>query len=145
MAQNIIKIERFFDTELSTISRYYIAGTRIKGYVLECPGPDTTMSNQRKRIPVGTYKLKWHNSPSMPTHNPLILLHNINVSESRKILIHCGNTVNDTKGCLIVGSTFSQNRVMQSGAAFTALQTYISSIGIERFEVVICQDFGERI
>lgn len=72
-------------------------------------GPSTAQRNQDRRIPAGVYTLKWHNSPRFGRMLPL--LYNNLVPASRYILIHSGNHSGHTEGCLLVGTSKSENFV----------------------------------
>ncbi len=52
-----IVYKRLFETENSTIGKYYVEGTDIEGYFIEPSGPSTTESNTDRRIPAGEYFL----------------------------------------------------------------------------------------
>lgn len=65
-----IFIQRKWQTPSSTVSEFAVSGTDIKGYFLECPGPDTVARRQKKRIPEGSYRLIWHTSVRFVQHNP---------------------------------------------------------------------------
>ena len=51
----------------------------------------------------GTYKLEMTYSPKFKRQLPLIT--GATVGPERRILIHAGNTLNDTRGCILVGDT----------------------------------------
>lgn len=51
----------------------------------------------------GTYKLEMTYSPKFKRELPLIT--GATVGPERRILIHAGNTLADTKGCILVGDT----------------------------------------
>ena len=71
------------------------------------------------RIPAGTYQIKYRTQGGYFTkykkrfpnlHNDTRgMLQLIDVPNFEYILIHCGNTDNDTAGCLLVGNVISQN------------------------------------
>ena len=71
------------------------------------------------RIPEGTYQIKYRTEGGYFTkykkrfpnlHNDKRgVLQLIDVPNFEYILIHCGNTDNDTDGCLLVGNVVSQN------------------------------------
>ncbi|EIE3256421.1 hypothetical protein LDH75_003904 [Escherichia coli] len=139
MANHVILIKRLWQSDNSTISTYTVSGSTIKGYILERPGPDTTTSGLRKRIPEGNYKIKWHNSniASVKSHNPVPLLYNASVPQSRYILIHNGNYPRNTDGCLLIGSTRGNDFVGGSVAKLKELKEFITKEGIENFTVSI--------
>lgn len=139
MANHVIYIKRIWQTENSTISTFEVSGSSIKGYFLERPGPDTTVSNQNKRIPEGSYKIKWHNSslPGVKLHNPVPILYNSQVPQSRAILIHNGNYPRNSKGCLLIGSSKGLDFVGGSVPKLAELKAFIDSEGIENFTISI--------
>jgi hypothetical protein len=138
-----IQIVRKWQTDNSTISELITNGGLIRGYVLERPGPDTTESGLRLRIPEGTYKLKWHNSslPNVSPHNPVPLLFNNDVPASRYILIHNGNFPHNTDGCLLVGKTRGTDLVNSSVAMLNELKTFLNESSIETIQLTISSDY----
>ncbi len=77
-------------------------------------------------IPSGRYKLTWHKSPRFGE------CYLVNDVPSRShILIHAGNTHEDTHGCILLGLTFGINRIVSSRAA------------IELFHSVMNEESGE--
>lgn len=70
------------------------------------------------RIPAGTYRLGWHTSPKFDgvyrqrverageKYRGMIQL--LDVPNYEWVLIHCGNTVADTDGCILVGERVLQ-------------------------------------
>ena len=139
MAKFTLLVNRIWQTQLSTISVYEIPGSKIKGYILECPGPDTTQSGLKKRIPEGVYKLKWHSShlPAVKKYNPVPLLYNAQVSSSRYILIHNGNYPRNTEGCLLVGSSRGVDFVGGSVDKLKELNAFLKENGIDNVTVSI--------
>jgi hypothetical protein len=139
MASHVIYIKRMWQTDKSTISTFEVSGSAIKGFFLERPGPDTTQSNQNKRIPEGNYHIKWHNSslPGVKPHNPVPILYNSSVPLSRAILIHNGNYPRNSEGCLLVGGTKSLDFVGGSVPKLKALKEFIQAEGIENFTISI--------
>jgi len=73
-------------------------------------------------IPAGDYKVIKQNSPKYGTGMWTLL----NVPERTHILIHWGNTAEDTKGCIIVGRYFGklngEPAVLASRKAYAALR-----------------------
>lgn len=132
-----IFIQRKWQTSKSTISEFTIPGTSIKGYFLECPGPDTTTSGLKKRIPEGCYSLMWHKSVNFSGYNPVPLLFNAGVSASRYILIHPGNYPHDTVGCLLPGMNRIANEVRSSVMMYKKIKDFITEKGIHNVNVII--------
>lgn len=56
-------------------------------------------------IPVGTYPLLWGMSPRLHTMTPRLG----NVPGRDGILIHAGNTIHDTEGCILVGAKYTKD------------------------------------
>lgn len=66
-------------------------------------------------IPYGTYKIEMYNSPKFsPRYNnrkvPLLQ----NVPSFQGVLIHSGNTVADTAGCILIGKKTSSGYISNS-------------------------------
>lgn len=55
-------------------------------------------------IPAGTYKIVMHDSPKFKRRLPMLL----DVPHFTGILIHRGNTVEDTVGCILVGEAHGE-------------------------------------
>ena len=100
--------------------------------MLERPGPSSTQSGQRLRIPAGTYNLT--NSPGTAKDKRLHAeweLYNDQVPTSRHILFHYGNTADQTDGCLIPGFGRLTDKVYNpdlNNRATDALNSYINSL-----------------
>lgn len=86
-------------------------------YVLELPD----RANQRRVscIPEGTYQVTRHNSP---TFGDCFLVND--VPNRSEILIHAGNTTDDTQGCLLPGRSHRSTQVLESRAAMKQLLQY---------------------
>lgn len=144
----ILNATRLWQTRISTISTFNSIAQEsstdyptISGYFLEEKGPSTIAPNQDRRIPAGVYHLKWHNSSRFKRVLPL--LHNANVSESRYILIHNGNTADDTEGCLLAGSTRSRNFVGNSVLKLNELIDFLNCYDLDsgKYAINISESF----
>lgn len=128
ISSTLITAIRQWATEKSTISEFYTLRHRsygmVSGFFLEEKGPSTIKSGQDRRIPAGVYSMKWHNSPRFGRKLPL--LYNDQVPESRYILIHSGNHAGHTEGCLLTGSTRSDNQVGNSREKLNSLLEFLS-------------------
>ncbi|MGD8107917.1 DUF5675 family protein [Pantoea sp. FN0302] len=136
-----IFVQRKWQTTLSTISEFSIPGTDIRGYFLECPGPDTITADLKKRIPEGSYSLVWHTSNKFSKHSPLPQLYNAQVPLSRWILIHPGNEPSDTEGCLLPGRVKLFDRVEVSKTVYDRIKSFMLSKGINNFKVIITSHY----
>lgn len=106
-----------------TIGEFATSGNDpVRGYMLEPSGPSTAIANQDQRIPEGLYDLDDYSSKKYPKN---FILSNDQVSKDRLILIHTGNTGNDTAGCLLPGCSKSNGSVGRSTIKFNELQKYI--------------------
>lgn len=65
-------------------------------------------------IPYGTYEIKLVNSPKYGTIMPRLM----NVNSFEGILIHPGNTVKDTLGCILLGKAASKGTLINSRKTF---------------------------
>jgi predicted chitinase len=133
-----IRLTRKWQTDKSTIGEFTIDNTDIKGYILEEKGPDTTLSGIEQRVPVGTYNLEWHSGTKIKKG---LKLYNDVVSKSRAILIHSGNTADDTEGCLLPGSTKSKDFVGGSKAKLKEIFDHVEEIGIKNAKIIISQSY----
>jgi RHS repeat-associated protein len=111
-----------------TISEFKTVGgeSSVSGYMLEPAGPSTTVANQDQRIPEGVYDVDSYSSTKYPDN---FILSNDDVSKSRKILYHTGNTGDHTSGCNIPGSTKGDGRVNSSKAKMDELRNFIKGVG----------------
>lgn len=79
----------------------------------------------RTAIPAGTYKVTMEHSPRFKRRLPY--LHD--VPHFLGILIHSGNTADDSAGCILVGRNKVKGKVLDSRATLEAL---IAKIGDEK-------------
>lgn len=68
-------------------------------------------------VPPGVYPCIAHNSPDHPDTWEVT-----SVPNRFEVLIHTGNTVNDTKGCILVGAAFYQGQVTSSVVTMNVLR-----------------------
>lgn len=83
---------------------------------------------QKSCIPIGTYNVIPHNSPSHPGTWEIV-----DVPERSAILIHNGNTENDSLGCILVGDSFGTiggyPAVLNSNATLQKLRSIFPATG----------------
>lgn len=117
-----IYLVRFAESDKSTIGVLLAPGDDvskdIQGYGLEPGGPSTAEANQNKRIPAGQFNVMYNDGDKYPKTTPKIYREEKDaqgnplpddVPKDRGILIHQGNSREDTQGCIIVGDTFIEN------------------------------------
>ncbi len=110
----LIKVERFMHNPESVISRVYVRD-KFFCYSIE-DAERTTKIKGATCIPLGTYDLGLRFSPNFskkyapagtnPEDYKMIWVQNVPGYEY--ILIHTGNTISDTEGCLILGKTIGR-------------------------------------
>ena len=119
-----IRVERFNSGSDDTLGRMYING-RFVAYTLEDEKREVKVKGET-RIPSGTYKIGFYDSPS---HGPKSL-HIKDVHGFEYILIHPGNTDKDTDGCLLVGKRIGKldgkRAVLDSKLAFKEIYPIIA-------------------
>jgi len=91
-------------------------------------------------IPAGTYIAKRIVSPS---HGNVFEV--TGVKDRQHILFHIGNTIKDSEGCILVGSSFGiwsdgSCCILASGKAFTEFMRLLA--GVNEFTLVISEHFN---
>ncbi len=133
-----IRLIRKWETEISTIGEFTIDNTTITGFILEEKGPDTKTSGLEQRIPIGTYNMVMHNGTKFKN---VLKLYNNDVSIDRAILIHSGNSAADTEGCLVVGTTRSEDWVSSSKDKLNEIMEHVKVAGIENAKIIITEQY----
>lgn len=134
-----LKVERFETSPDETFGRFYIDG------ILKCLTLEDTFRKVKikgeTRIQASRYKIELYNSPSFSHKYGHKMLHIMNVPEFEGVLIHCGNTNIDTKGCLLVGKKIgvlnNKRAVLDSKVAYNAIYPIISEAILKGQEVYI--------
>jgi hypothetical protein len=119
-----ILVERFDSGSKDTLGRLYIDG-KFFAYTLEDEKRDVKVKGDT-RIPEGTYKVIFYDSPSHGKDSLMIK----DVPNFKYILIHSGNTEDHTDGCLLVGmrigSLEGKRAVLDSKTAFRKVYDVIA-------------------
>lgn len=133
--QNIIEVVRTRSNEFGTFGRLFL-NDEFQCYTLE-PAPSATLP-----IPEGSYPLTLNVvSPKYRFRMPY-LKHKgrvprlLNVPGHKGILIHIGNFLRDTSGCILVGQRASLSRLYNSTIAYNSLYSNLIKLNGD-FEVVI--------
>ena len=135
---------RIGETEHGTKSGFIVPESGQKGYILEPPGPDTTMRDQNKRIPAGAYNLVRHRGTKHEDH---FKLQNDKVPGDRFIVIHEGLTCGWSEGCLIIGSELNGYDIPSldnSNKALEELNSHIKSRDHTKMKFYIFNAFPKK-
>ena len=130
----LINSFRISETENSTNSAFHIPDTDQSGFFLEPKGPSTTVANQNQRIPEGTYNVEDYTSKSFSN---VFRVYNDAVSQNRGILIHAGNYPQDTRGCLLPGSTKGTDYVGSSNAKLNTIKNFYNGTDMSTARLMI--------
>lgn len=93
-----------------------------------------TLEPQIPVVPVGKHNLSLTYSPRFSPKLPyrryrgVPLISSPACPERRGIRIHIGNTVRDTRGCILIGTDFSQDGITNSRSAFIGFMKLASRI-----------------
>jgi hypothetical protein len=134
-------VKRFNTGEDSTIGLLFdiTDGNKFLCYTLE-DGFNIEKIAKETRIPPGRYEIKLRTTGGF--HSKYLskfgkdfhkgMLHIVDVPNYKYILIHIGNTIKDTEGCLLLGDSQSQNitksgTLTNSANAYKRVYEYVSS------------------
>jgi hypothetical protein len=119
-----ILVERFDSGSFDTLGRLYIDG-KFYCYTLEDEYREVKVKGDT-RIPEGIYKVVFYDSPSHGKDTLMIA----DVPNFKYILIHPGNTEDDTMGCLLpglrIGSINNKRAVLDSKVAYKKIYDIIA-------------------
>jgi len=108
-------LKRLHRTEHSTIGELHIDG-KFECYTLEDKEREVKIKSETA-IPKGEYKVIINQSNRFKKLLPLLL----NVPNFEGVRIHSGNSNHDTEGCILVGTTRSEDYIGNSRLAFEKL------------------------
>lgn len=140
MKLRLLRIQNYNDY---TIGALYI-DNRLQCFVLEDEKREVKIKSET-RIPRGLYKLRLQTSGTLHSRYSKIfpfhkgMLHVQNVPNFEGIMIHVGNTDEDTAGCLLVGTghVVGQNMISNSRQAYSELYKIVSSALLKNDEVIL--------
>jgi hypothetical protein len=110
-----LTLTRKIFTDISTVGELDINGT-FECYTLEDKVREEKIAG-KTAIPMGRYKVDITHSPRFNCDMPLLF----DVPNFKGVRIHTGNVADHTEGCLLVGTSKSDNRITGSKAAYAAL------------------------
>ena len=133
----ILKLKRLTDNGKSTIGQLEVED--FKCYTIEDTNRDMNHDGKidekvwgQTRIPAGTYEIKlrtegeFHEKYKRKFHFHRGMLHLQDVPDFKYILIHIGNTAEDSAGCILVGmSKANEDRICDSTVAYTRLYAVV--------------------
>lgn len=107
-----LRVERLWKKPAYTVGRLFVDG---KFFCNTLEDTVRDLSNEKKvygktAIPYGEYKVVYNWSPKFGRDLPRLL----NVPAFEGILIHPGNTVDDSAGCILVGRNTEVGRLTES-------------------------------
>lgn len=136
-------LHRTTATKKSTIGELFVDGV-LECYTLEDVVRDLGPNGEGKvwgqtAIPAGTYEVVLNLSPKFGRIMPRLL----GVPFFDGILIHKGNTDNDTHGCILVGDEPGEDVIRKSTPAFDRLYPkLVQAVGrAERITITITNNF----
>ncbi len=107
-----LRVERLWKKPAYTVGRLFVGG---KFFCNTLEDTVRDLSNEKKvygktAIPYGEYKVVYNWSPKFGRNLPRLL----NVPAFEGILIHPGNTADDSAGCILVGRNTEVGRLTES-------------------------------
>lgn len=131
----IIEVKRKYKKANYTIGALYINGQ----WICDTLEPRCIDWNKEKKvpgetaIPEGRYLIEMRRSPKFERRMPYLK----NVPEFTNIMIHTGNTVKNTQGCIIVGYNTIRGLVLKSRQAFDKIMERIDYALKAKHQIVI--------
>ena len=131
----IIIIKRIFKGPDYTIGRLSIDGKYFCDTLEDTVRPAGVKIPGKTAIPAGKYKIKLTESLRFKKLMPRLE----NVPGFTGVLIHAGNTAEDTEGCILVGKNRVKGKVLDSRETFARLfkLLFVSERGGETLEIEI--------
>lgn len=127
----LIEVVRKYETKNSTIGHLYIDG-EFQCYTLEDPGRKKKIWG-KTRIWAGEYSVAFRKVGGFHARYKKRfsrihkgMLHILNVKLFEYILIHIGNTPDDTNGCILVGSGYGRDTITDSTKAYIKIYPKIA-------------------
>ena len=121
-----LRVERLWKKPAYTVGRLFVDG---KFFCNTLEDTVSDLSNEKKvygktAIPYGEYKVVYNWSPKFGRNLPRLL----NVPAFEGILIHPGNTADDSAGCILVGRNTEVGRLTESRYTSDKLNVLIEDV-----------------
>lgn len=128
-----LEVRRTHLLDRATLGEFYIDGVRV-AFTLEDRVRPVKVYGETA-IPAGRYQVVRRQSSKFRKPMPFLL----DVPEFEGIMIHPGNTVSDTHGCILVGTTVDPHAQTVGGsrAAFTRIWARVEAALLNRVSVHI--------
>jgi len=130
-----LRVERLWKKPTYTVGRLYVDG-KLYCNTLEDVVRDLDKEAKvpgKTAIPAGTYKVIFNWSPKFGRNLPRLL----NVPHFDGILIHPGNTADDSAGCILVGKNTEVGRLTESRYTSDKLNVLIEDAQRHEEEITI--------
>lgn len=130
-----LRVERLWKKPTYTVGRLYVNG-KLYCNTLEDVVRDLDKEAKvpgKTAIPAGTYKVIFNWSPKFERNLPRLL----NVPHFDGILIHPGNTADDSAGCILVGKNTEVGRLTESRYTSDKLNVLIEDAQRHEEEITI--------
>ena len=130
-----LRVERLWKKATYTVGRLYV-DEKLYCNTLEDVVRDLDKEKKipgKTAIPAGTYKVIYNWSPKFVMNLPRLL----NVPHFEGILIHPGNTADDSAGCILVGNNTAVGRLTNSRDTSDRLNVLIEDAQRNREEITI--------
>lgn len=130
-----ITVKRIFKGPKYTIGKLYIDGKYFCDTLEDTVRAPGVKIPGKTAIPTGKYKIKLTESLRFGRLMPRLM----DVPGFTGVLIHSGNTAEDTEGCILVGKNRVKGKVLDSRETFQKLFTmlWVVSLGGETLEIEI--------
>lgn len=130
-----LRVERLWKKPAYTVGRLFVDG---KFFCNTLEDTVRDLSNEKKvygktAIPYGEYKVVYNWSPKFGRNLPRLL----NVPAFEGILIHPGNTADDSAGCILVGRNTEVGRLTESRYTSDKLNVLIEDVQRGRESITI--------
>ena len=118
-----LRVERLWKKPAYTVGRLFVDGKQFCNTLEDVVRnlPEEKKIPGKTAIPAGTYKVIYNWSPKFGRNLPRLL----NVPYFDGILIHPGNTADDSAGCILVGRNTSVGKLTESRYTSNCLNALI--------------------